>query len=92
MKLTDTQRGGFIPFTDGKEHTLKQCDFCNKPITATMTNGACVADDSGITAAYLLNLWLCRQCYERAHIQSGIVETIIDERVNLGNTLIISAY
>ncbi len=69
MKLSETIKQGFIPFRDGKEHTLEPCQCCKHPITATKVNGPAVADSNGdITGAFLLNLWLCRRCYENVKI------------------------
>jgi len=72
--ITKTLQEGFVPFRDGQEHTLEPCQKCNAPIKATQVNGPAVADtNNNITGAFFLNLWLCRECYERLVVKEGIV-------------------
>lgn len=79
MKLEGTITRGFMPFTDRKEHTLNEpCDKCGAVIKATRVNGPAVADDNDyITGAFFLNLWLCRQCYERLELRRHLVDNSI---------------
>ena len=69
MQLSGIITQGFIPFRDGKEHTIHEpCQSCGKVIKATLVNGPAVADSDGITGAFFLNLWLCRRCYENLKV------------------------